>query len=84
MSLMEQIKTKAKSDKKRILLPEGTEERTVQAAAIIAREGIADVTLLGKPDAIEAVAAKFSADLSGVSLLDPETSPDLALYGHVL
>lgn len=80
MSLMEQIKAKAKSDKKHILLPEGTEERTVQAAAIIAREGIADVTLLGKPDAIEAVAAKFSADLSGVSLLDPETSPDLARY----
>lgn len=80
MSLMDQIKAKAKSDKRHILLPEGTEERTVQAAARIVKEGIADVTLLGKPDAIEAVAERFSVDLTGISMLDPEASPDLPRY----
>ena len=80
MSLMDQIKAKAKADKKRILLPEGTEERTVQAAAKIVAEGLADVTLLGKPEAIAEVAARFSVDLAGVTRLDPEASPDLPRY----
>ena len=47
MSLMDTIKAKAKSDQKHILLPEGAEERTVQAAARITAEGIAKVTLFG-------------------------------------
>ena len=47
MSVIEQIKAKAKSNKKFILLPEGTEERTIQAAALITEEGIAKVALMG-------------------------------------
>lgn len=80
MSLMDQIKRKAIGDKKHILLPEGTEERTVQAAARIVSEGIANVTLLGDEAAIMAVADKFHVSLAGVSLLNPETSSDLARY----
>ena len=80
MSLMDRIKSKAIEDKKHILLPEGTEERTVQAAVQIVKEGIADVTLLGDPAAIQAVADKFQVDLTGVSMLNPETSSDLARY----
>ena len=48
-SLIEGIKAKAKANKQHILLPEGEEERTVQAAAIIRDQGLADVTLFGKP-----------------------------------
>jgi len=80
MSLMDQIKAKAKSTRKHILLPEGSEERTVQAAALIVKEGIADVTLLGKETDIQAVAAKFSVSLDGISLLDPEKAEDLERY----
>ncbi len=80
MSLMDQIKAKAKSDKKHILLPEGTEERTVQAAARIIAEGLADVTLLGKPEAIREVAEKFSVSLAGVGIVDPDSDPDLERY----
>ena len=80
MSLMDGIKAKAKSCKKHVLLPEGPEERTVQAAAIIVREGIADVTLLGKEEEIKASAAKLGVDLTGVGILDPETSADLPAY----
>ena len=47
-SLMDQIKAKAKADKKRILLPEGTEERTVQAAAKIVAEGLGRCDAAGK------------------------------------
>ncbi|MCR5809718.1 MAG: phosphate acetyltransferase [Clostridiales bacterium] len=80
MSVIDSIKAKAKSEKKHILLPEGTEERTVQAAQIIIREGIADVSLLGNEDEIKAVAAKFNVDLTGVGIIDPVLSPDFDLY----
>ena len=80
MSLMDQIKAKAKADQKHILLPEGTEERTVQAAARIAAEGIAKVTLFGKREEIEAVANKFGVSLDGIDTIDPETHPDYAAY----
>ena len=52
-SLVEQIKAKAKADVKHILLPEGTEERTVQAAAKIRDQGIAKLTLFGKPEEVK-------------------------------
>ncbi len=80
MSLMDQIKVKAKNEKKHILLPEGAEDRTVQAAALIQKEGIADVTLLGNPEAIAATAKKYGVSLTGVGIVDPETSKDLPRY----
>ena len=77
MSVIDKIMAKAKSDKKFILLPEGTEERTVQAAEQITKQGIAKVALIGNPDEIKAVAKKFNVDLTGVETFDPLTSPDL-------
>ncbi len=80
MSLMDQIKSKAKADVKHILLPEGSEERTVQAAAKIVEQGVAKVTLLGDPDEIAAVAKKFSVSLDGIGIVNPLTDADLQKY----
>lgn len=80
MSLMDVIKAKAKADRKHVLLPEGAEERTVQAAAIIKKVGIADVTLFGRRDEIEAVAKKFNVCLDGIDTIDPETDADFERY----
>ncbi len=80
MSVIDNIKAKAKSQKKHILLPEGTEERTVQAAQKIIAEGIADISLMGNEDEIRAVAAKFDVDLTGVGIIDPVKSPDFNIY----
>ena len=80
MSVIDNIKAKAKSQKKHILLPEGTEERTVQAAQKIIAEGIADISLMGNEDEIRAVAAKFNVDLTGVGIVDPVKSPDFNTY----
>ena len=80
MALMEVIKQKARAEKKRILLPEGTEERTVQAVAKIQSEGIADVTLLGKTEEILALAKKFNVSLDSVTLVDPEKDKDFLDY----
>ena len=78
MSVIDKIIAKAKSDKKYIMLPEGTEERTVQAAELITKQGIAKVALIGKVDEVKAVAKKFNVDLTGVEIIDQCESPDLA------
>ena len=80
MSVIDSIKAKAKTVRKHILLPEGTEERTVQAAQRIIEEGIADISLLGNEDEIKAVAAKFNVDLTGVGIIDPVKHPDFDTY----
>jgi phosphate acetyltransferase len=59
---------RARSAAKHIVLPEGTEPRTVQAAARIARLGLARITLLGDPKAVADVARETSTDLEGVTV----------------
>ena len=78
MALMDEIKAKAKADKKRIVLPEGTEERTIKAAAIIAEQNLAEVILIGN----EAKIAELSKGLNytGVRIVDPEKSGKLQEY----
>lgn len=80
MSLMESIKQKAKANKKRILLPEGPEERTVQAVGILVAEGIADVTLLGSEAEIRQSAQKLGVSLDGVQIVDPLKDADREAY----
>ena len=83
MSLMDTITQKAKANQKHVLLPEGGEERTLKAAEILAREGIAKITLLGKEDAIRAKALELGVLLDGVQVVDPEQSPSFAEYANL-
>ncbi len=80
MSVLDSIKEKAKADVKHILLPEGSEERTVQAARIITDEKIAKVTLLGDEEEIKKVAEKFNVCLCGIDIINPLTDPDFEHY----
>ncbi len=83
MDLITAIREKAKTQKKHIVLAEGTEKRTVAAAAIITRENIASITLLGNKAEIKAVAAEVGADLTGVEVIDPLESDKLSEYANV-
>jgi phosphate acetyltransferase len=81
MDFEKKMQEKAKAKQKRLVLPEGTESRTVQAARIIADEKIASsVTLIGKVDEVKVVAAKAGVKLDGINIVDPSTSPDLERY----
>ncbi|MCQ2437396.1 MAG: phosphate acetyltransferase, partial [Clostridia bacterium] len=82
MAIIDKIKAKAKSDVKHIVLPEGDEPRTAQAAAIIAKEGLAKLTLLGDPEKVKAAAN--GADLTGIEIIDPATSDKCAEYASML
>lgn len=75
MKFIEQVKAKAKQNNRTIVLAEGTEERTVKAAGIITQEGFAKIILLGKVEEVQAVAKKVDANLAGVEIIDPNTSP---------
>ena len=74
MTLIDDIRARAKLQGKSIVLAEGTDERTVRAAAILVTEGICKVTLVGNEDAVKQVAAQAGADLSGVAIVDPDKS----------
>ena len=80
--MLDSIKEKAKADVKHILLPEGSEERTVQAARIITDEKIAKVTLLGDEEEIKKVAEKFNVCLCGIDIINPLTDPDFEHYAN--
>ncbi len=82
--LIEKIKAKASSDIKRIVLPEGDEKRTVQAAAILKKEGIAEPVLIGNPDSVKAAAAENGADITGIEIIDPATSYKASSYADTL
>lgn len=75
MTFSEKMKNKAKSMQKRLVLPEGTEPRTVKASRQIVDEGLASqVFLLGNADEISKAAEKENVNLKGVSIVDPQAS----------
>lgn len=82
MSIMQTIWEKARQDKKRIVLPEGNEKRTVKAAEIIKREGLAEVVLIGKKEEIEATAKEVGANIEGVEIIDPVLSEKFDTYAE--
>ena len=71
---MQEIMQKAKADKKTIVLPEGNDKRVVKAGAEALKQGIANIIILGNEAAVKEVAKEADADLTGVRIMDPETS----------
>jgi phosphate acetyltransferase len=67
-----QISQRARAANKRIILPEGDEPRTIEAAAICQKRGLARCVLLGNPEEVRRVAKLRNADLSGIEIIDPE------------
>ena len=84
MGMIEQVKVKARQSVKKIVLPEGDEPRTVQAAAKIRDEKIACPILLGDPKRINAVAAETGANIANSEIVNPQDSPKAATYAQSL
>lgn len=73
MDLINKIKENAKKNKKRIVLPESLEERTLKAADIIIDEGIAEIILVGNPQDILNEAQKLGLkNIARAKIIDPE------------
>jgi phosphate acetyltransferase len=69
-----QLMERARSDRKRIVLPEGDDDRILQAAGRLLRRDIAELTILGDEAQIRARAAELDVDLTGATIINPRTS----------
>lgn len=70
-----QLMERARSDRRRIVLPEAEDDRILEAAAILLRRGVADLTLVGQENRVRARASTLGLDLDAaqvVSNTDPE------------
>ncbi|MBI5820753.1 MAG: phosphate acetyltransferase [Verrucomicrobia bacterium] len=87
MGFAEELLVRAKKLNKKVVLPETEDERTLQAAATLAKEQICRVVLVGVPDQVKADAKKWGTDISGCEIMNPldeKLSAPLAekLYGY--
>ncbi|MFJ4337892.1 phosphate acetyltransferase [Streptomyces sp. NPDC088915] len=74
MMFEHELLEQARADRRRVVLPEGTEERVLRAADVLLRRDVCDLTLLGDVETIRKKAADLSVDLRDTQLIDPHTS----------
>jgi phosphate acetyltransferase len=79
MDFLENIKQRAKANRKKILLPESDDERILQGASICQKEGLASPVLLGSKEQIHKKAKTLAIDLDGVEIIDPKQKKEKLL-----
>jgi phosphate acetyltransferase len=85
--ILEQIRQRAAADPQHIILPEGEDVRTLQAAEICSRDRVAMITVIGSEEKVRMLAAESNVNLNGVEILDHRKSNDfgtLATLYHQL
>ena len=80
MNFIEEMKAKAKSNIKNIVLPEGNDIRTLKAAEIALKEGYANLTILGNVEEIKKMASENNLDIEKAILINPSESEKYEEY----
>lgn len=75
-----QLIERARADRKRIVLPEGDDDRILRAAGRVLQRKIADLVILGDETAVRARAAELGVDIGAAEVLDPRTSEYLEKF----
>lgn len=83
-SFIEKIYAKAKADPQKVVLPEGDDERTVEAAVEATKQGIAKITLIGDMNKMETIAREKKFDLSNIELIDENNLPNIHEFADEL
>jgi phosphate acetyltransferase len=81
--ILEQIRNRAAADPQHIILPEGEDLRTLQAAEMIVANRIARVTLLGNEEKLRVLSAEAGVNLNGVEIIDHLKSPDIGNFASL-
>lgn len=85
MDLISEIVARAKANPQRIVLPEGTEERTLTAADRVLAEGVAELIIIGNPAEIKALAEKLGLkNIDKATIIDPENHAKKEEYAQLL
>jgi phosphate acetyltransferase len=82
VNFLERTRQRARSLHRSVVFPEGTEERTIQAASQVAQLGIARPTLVGTETQIGDIAEKIGVGLRNVECIDPQKSPHFDKFIH--
>ena len=85
--ILEKIRQRAASNLQHIILPEGEDARTIQAAEMCARDRIAKITIIGDEEKVRDLARQTNANLNGVEILDHLKSNEfgkIATFYHEL
>ncbi|MBP7792365.1 MAG: phosphate acetyltransferase [Candidatus Goldbacteria bacterium] len=77
---MESIYEKARSNPKNVVLPEGDDERTIEAAVKATQMGIAKISMIGTPDRMKQIAKDRNFSLNGIEIIDINNLPDVDNY----
>ena len=85
MKLLDEIMQRAKDNVQRIVLPEGTEPRTLKAADFILKEKAAKLILIGNENDIRQLAAENNlTHINEAQIIDPETYAEMSTYSNLL
>lgn len=84
MSFIDQIKQRARSQIKTIVLPEATDVRILEAAEIVKNEGYAEVILIGEEEAVRKIAKEKGIELRDTRIIDPAKSERTGEYADTL
>lgn len=84
MNFIDDIKKRAKQNIKTIVLPEASDLRTVEAAAIAIQEKYANIVLVGNEDSIRKMASDNSLDISSATIINPLKSEKTEIYANKL
>jgi len=77
-----QLLERARSERRRIVLPEGGDDRILRAADIVARRGAADLLVLGEEEKVRARANALGLDLAGVRIVSPADPVLVEEFAH--
>ncbi len=85
MNLLDSLVEKAKANKQRIVLPEGTEKRTLTAVDQLIRDGVAEIILLGNREEIQERAQQLGLENTNrATIVDPKEHEKKELYTNLL
>ena len=74
--ILQKIRERAAADTQHIVLPEGEDVRTLQAAEMCVRDRVAKITVIGNEEKVRALAGDSSVNLNGVEILDHRKSSE--------
>jgi phosphate acetyltransferase len=83
MDVLKNFKEKAAANKKRIVFPEGNDERIIRAAKKVVEENLAEVIILGDENQISKDAAQYGVNLEGVEIINPRSNDYIEEFTEV-
>lgn len=82
--IISRVRERAKKAQKRVVLPESLEERTLKAAEIATKEGIAKIVLIGDENEIGSRARELNVSLDGIEIINPKSYSEKELLASTL